>query len=66
MESAILTGNSKKDIQLLISIAEKMGINAKFLTKDEMEDFAMGKAIIEGRTGEFVDTEEFLNSLKWP
>jgi hypothetical protein len=64
MESAIISGNSKKDIQLLITIAQKMGINAKFLTKDDLEDIGMAKAITEGKTGEFVDTEEFLKSLK--
>jgi hypothetical protein len=64
MESAIISGNSKKDIQLLITIAQKMGINAKFLTKDDLEDFGMAKAITEGKTGEFIDTEEFLKSLK--
>ena len=64
MESAIISGKSKKDIQLLISVAEKMGIKAKFLTKHELEDFALAKAIDEGKTGEYIDTEEFLNSLK--
>ena len=64
MESAIISGNSKKDIQLLIAIAQKMGINAKFLTKDDLEDIGMAKAITEGKTGEFIDTEEFLKSLK--
>jgi len=64
MESAIISGKSKKDIQLLISIAEKMGISAKFISKDEFEDFAMAKAIKEGETGELIDTDEFLKSLK--
>ena len=64
MESAIISGSSKKDIQLLITLAEKMGIKAKFLSKEEIEDFGMAKAIKEGKTGEFVDTDEFLNSLK--
>ena len=64
MESAIISGKSKKDIQLLVTIAEKMGIKAKFLSKDDLEDFGMGKAIIEGKTGEFIDTDEFLKSLR--
>jgi hypothetical protein len=64
METAIISGNSKKDIQLLITIAEKMGIRAKFLSKDDLEDIGMAKAIDDGKTGEYVDIEEFLNSLK--
>jgi hypothetical protein len=64
MESAILSGNSKKDIQLLITLAEKMGIKARFLSKENIEDFVLAEAIKEGETGELIDTEDFLNSLK--
>lgn len=48
----------------MLTIAEKMGIKAQFLSKDDLEDFRMAKAITEGKTGEFVDTDEFLKSLK--
>ncbi|HVV53959.1 MAG TPA: hypothetical protein VHC47_01470 [Mucilaginibacter sp.] len=64
MESAIISGKSKKDIQLLVTIAEKMGIKAKFLSKDELEDIAMAQAIKEGETGELIDTDEFLRSIQ--
>lgn len=64
MEFAIVSGESKKDIQLLLVVAEKMAIKARFLSKEESEDFGMAKAITEGKTGEYVDTDEFLKSLK--
>jgi hypothetical protein len=64
MESAIISAKSKRDIQLLVSVAEKMGIKAKILSKEELEDFGMAKAITEGKTGEYVDTDEFLKSLR--
>jgi len=41
-----------------------MGIKAKLLSKDDLEDFGMSKAIIEGATGELIDADEFLNTLK--
>jgi len=63
IEPAIISGKSKKDIQLLITIAEKMGLKAKLLSKDEQEDFGMAKAIIEGATRELIDTNAFLNTL---
>ena len=47
-----------------MAIAEKMGIRAKFLSKEDLEDIGMAKAIDDGKTGEYVDTEEFLKSLK--
>ena len=65
MEAAILSGKSKKDIQLLLKIAQKMGIKAQFLSKDDLEDIRIAKAIIEGKTGEYNDTDEFLKSLQW-
>jgi hypothetical protein len=64
MELAVLSSTSKKDIQLLVAIAQKMGIDAKFLTKDELEDYGMSKAIREGKTREYINTSEFLESLK--
>lgn len=47
-----------------MAIAEKMGIRAKFISQDDMEDFALAKAIKEGETGEIIDTSEFLKSIK--
>jgi len=41
-----------------------MGIKAQFLSKDDLEDIGIAKAIIEGKSGEFVDTDEFLKSLQ--
>jgi len=41
-----------------------MGIKAKYLSEEDLEDMGMGKAILEGKTGEFIDTDEFLKSLK--
>jgi len=64
METAILTGKSKKDIQLLLTIAEKMGIKARFLSEEDLEDFGMGKAIEEGRTGELIDMDDIMDALK--
>jgi hypothetical protein len=64
MKSAIISGKSKKDIQLLVAIAEKMGIKAKFLTKGDLEDIGMAKAIKQGETDELVDTDEFLKSIQ--
>jgi hypothetical protein len=64
MESAIISGESKKDIQLLMTIAKKMGIKAKMLHLDNAEDFWLGKAIEEGRTGELVDINEVKRALK--
>jgi hypothetical protein len=37
MAAVVISGNSKKDIQLLITIAEKMGLKTGVLTKDNVK-----------------------------
>ena len=62
MEALIISGNSNKDIHLLADIAKKMGLAVKFVKEDDLENFGIGKAIIEG-AGELLDTTVFSKSL---
>ena len=64
MESAIITTDSKNDLQLLLTLAKKMGIKSKLLTEEQLEDLGLKIAIDKGRTGKFVDTRKFLRSLE--
>ena len=64
MDTLILKSRSKDDLQLFFTLAEKAGIIARFLSKDEKEDIALARAIDEGRTGEYVDTDEFIKELR--
>jgi hypothetical protein len=64
MNTVILHSKSRNDLNLLLEIAKKFGIKAKILTESEVEDFGLGNAIKEGKTGEFIDTESFLNTLR--
>ena len=64
MQTAVLNAESKSDLDLLISIARKIGIKAKILSDSEMEEIGLINAIKIGRTNEFVDTDTFLSSLR--
>lgn len=64
METVILSGESKSDIDLLSMLAEKLGVKTTKVSEDEFEDIALGIAMVKGRTGEYVDTEEFLKKLE--
>ena len=64
MEGAILHTDSKQDLNLILELARKLGISAKKLTVQELEDMGLSIAISEGRTGEFVDTEDFIKKLR--
>ncbi len=64
MEGAILHTDSSKDLNLILQLAKKLGIATKKLSKEEIEDYGLIIAINEGKTGEYIDTELYLNELR--
>lgn len=64
MKSAILHTDSNQDLNLILQLAKKLGISARKLSDDEIEDFGLSIAISEGKSGEYVDTEDFLKELQ--
>lgn len=64
MKSAIFSTESNKTLELLLELAKKLGVTAKMVTEEELEDAGLVKAMKEGRTGKFVDTGKFLKGLK--
>ena len=64
MNTVILHSKSKSDLNLLLEIAKKFGIKAKVLSESEIEDVGLGNAIKEGITGEFIETESFVKTLR--
>ncbi|MEI6436871.1 MAG: hypothetical protein WCP32_18760 [Bacteroidota bacterium] len=64
MEALILTGEKKSEMNLIVEIARKFGINSRKLSKEDMEDIGLLKAIKDGETGEYVNTDEFLASIR--
>jgi hypothetical protein len=64
MEGAILHTDSDKDLSLILQLAKKLGITARKLTQDEIEDYGLSIAISEGKTGNYVNTDTFLKELR--
>lgn len=64
MTTAILSSESDANMTLLIALADKLGIKIKMLEGEEAEDLAMAYAIEKGKTGEYVDTQNFIESLR--
>ncbi len=64
MKGAILHTDSNQDLNLILQLAKKLGISARKLSDEEIEDFGLSNAIAEGHTGEYVDTEDFLKELR--
>ncbi len=63
MQKAILESESLSDLKLLLDLAKKIGIKSKILSVEEIEENGMGNAIKNGRTNEYIDTNEFLKKI---
>lgn len=63
METIILSSDSHGDLDLIMKLADKLGISIKKLSKNDVEEIGLSLAIKKGRTGEFVDNDSFLNEL---
>jgi hypothetical protein len=64
METLLLQSESKKDIKMLAELAKKIGLKTYSVSKEDMEDMGLAKAMKKGRTGEYVNTNTYLKKLK--
>lgn len=64
MEGALLHTDSDQDLKLILQLARKLGISVKELSRAEIEDFGLAIAMEEGKTGEYVDFDKFIQELK--
>lgn len=64
MKGAILHTDSNQDLNLILQLAKKLGISARKLSDEEIEDLGLSIAIAEGPSGEYVDTDNFLKELR--
>lgn len=60
----LLTDGSDENVELLITLAKKLGITIREVSDEELEDAGLAQAIKQGRTGKFTDTDKFLETLK--
>lgn len=64
MKTALFTSEKEADLQLLLELANRLGIKTRVLDEEEMEDLGLLHAIEAGKTGEFVDPEDYLKKLR--
>ncbi|MBI2966617.1 MAG: hypothetical protein HYY40_02230 [Bacteroidetes bacterium] len=64
METMVIDVKSKSDKIFIRQFAKRMGYKARVLQLEEIEDIALGKAIKEGRKGDYVDRETVMNALR--
>jgi hypothetical protein len=63
METVLINANSKSDIALLLSLAKKMGMKAKALTKAEAEDWELVQKIEAGMKSGSATRSEIMKAL---
>jgi len=64
MQTVVLQSESKNNMSLLIQLVKKISIKVRLLTDEEIEDIGLSNAIKKGRTGNHVNTEEFIKKLR--
>lgn len=64
METLLLQSESKKDMKMLADLAKKIGLKTVSLKNADLEDFALANAMQKGRTGEYINTENYLKKLR--
>ena len=63
MESVLIRAENKSDIALLVSLAKKLGMNTKTLTKTELADWQLGQKIEAGMKTPDISRAEILKAL---
>jgi len=63
-EIALLQSDSKDKINLLLKLAEELGVKSRVLTVGEAEEFYLSRAIEEGMKSSDVSRDEVMKALK--
>jgi hypothetical protein len=64
METLILSGDNKSEMKMIAGLARKLGLKTRKLKLTEIEDIALLRAMQTAETQEYIDTDQFLDSLK--
>lgn len=64
MEAAIIKSGSKSQLKHLLALAKELGMDIEMISNQALEDMSLAKAMDEGRTGKFIDNDEFVKKLK--
>ncbi len=64
MESILITPSNRQDLELLTSIAQRMGLKTKLFTEEEKEALGMAYLINEADRGKTVSREEVMKKLE--
>ena len=64
METLVINLKSEKDKSLFSELAKRLHLTTAILSDEDKEDYGLLKAMLKGRTGEYVDKATVLNALR--
>ncbi len=63
MKTVLINAQKKSDIAFIISLAKKLGMSAKALTRSEVEDWQLAQKIESGMKSASVSRSEVMKAL---
>lgn len=63
METIMINSEKKSDLNLLLSLAKKLGMNTHILTRTEVEDWQLARKIEAGMKTSDVSRKEVMKAL---
>lgn len=63
MSTLVIQSKSKNNLKLIADLAKKIGDNATYLSKEQVEDLALGTYMNKVRTGKKVSFEVVMKKL---
>lgn len=64
METLVINLKSKKDKTLFSELAKRLNLKTVVLSDEDKEDYGLLKAMLKGRTGQYVDKKTILKALR--
>lgn len=63
MKTIIIEGGDLSNMKLIVELAQKLNFKTHILNLEEREDFALGNAMVQEETGEYITSVDLLNEL---
>jgi len=63
MKTIILEGSDLSNMKLIVELAQKLNLKAQIINSEEREDLALGNAMVQEETGEYITSEDLLKEL---
>lgn len=64
METFVINLKSEKDKFLFSELAKRLRLKTAILSDKDKEEYGLLKAMLEGKTGKYIEVERYLNKLR--